>query len=79
MELIFLAIIVFIHEYDKEGRQWRDKEYQDLRKIRAKISNGDRCTPKDFKQRMRKKYGYMYDEWCREDDEAERRMNNNAE
>ncbi len=73
MELLILAIVVFFYEFDKEGRQWRDKEYQDGRKRRAKIHGDDRCTPKQIKERMRKRYGYTYDEWCRAYDEAERR------
>lgn len=79
MDLIILAIIVFLHEFDKEGKQWRDQDYQENRKASAKIHGYDRFTPKDRKERMRKRYGYAYDEWCREYDEAERRMNNNVE
>lgn len=74
MQLIILVIIVFMFEYDKEGKQWRDREYQDGRKRRAKIYGDDRCTPKQTKERMRKRYGYMYDSWCMEYDALE---NNN--
>lgn len=79
MELIFLAIIVFLHEYDKEGRQWRDKEYQEGRKRRASIYGDDRRTPKQFKERMRNKYGYIYDEWCMEYDRVENNDSDNGE
>ena len=68
LEIIILAIVVFLFEFDKDGKQWRSKEYQDLRKIRAQISGDDHCTPKQLKERMRKRYGYAYDEWCREYD-----------
>ena len=68
VELIILAIIVFLFEFDKEGKQWRNKEYQENRKASAKIHGYDRFTPKDRKERMRKRYGYIYDEWCREYD-----------
>lgn len=79
MELILLAIIVFLYEFDKDGKMWRDREYQEGRERSAKIFGDDRRTPKELKQRMREKYGYIYDEWCRTYDEAERANTNNGE
>lgn len=58
---LLIAMIGHVITVEEKDKEWKDKEWQKSRYIRAKRIGYDVCCNSIRREKMHKKYGYMYD------------------